>query len=290
MAVDMEAAAGLIPEKFLAKVREHGQGSPPLSGMEYERRRADRANEVPGTLTGFHCPECLDRGYFHRVDGQGRHYTQDCKCMARRRSLRYIAKSGLSEMLGRYTLGAWEARETWQRQIRDVVVRYADHPEGWLYLGGRPGTGKTHLCTALCGLLMDGGLEVRYMLWRDTARQAKALVNDDDRYQSLVRPLRSVRVLYIDDLFKTGRSRERSTGRMMAGAPTEGDINLAFDILNARYNDTRCLTLISSELTLERLAEIDEGVASRIYQRAQGQVFDLSRYEDYRLSAGKKDG
>ena len=123
-----------------------------------------------------------------------------------------MKQSGLGEMLTRYTFSAWNCREPWQEAVRKAAVRYAENPEGWFYVGGQPGTGKTHLCTALCSALLDRGLAVRYMLWRDVSVEAKAAVNDGERYQELVRPLKSVPVLYVDDMFKTGTVYDRRTG------------------------------------------------------------------------------
>ena len=81
---------------------------------------------------------------------------------------------------------------------------------------------------------MERGVETRYALWRDMSVQAKAVVNDEQEYQRLVGPLKRVRCLYIDDLFKTGKGQQ----------PTTGDVNLAFEILNSRYNDSTKITII----------------------------------------------
>ena len=99
--------------------------------------------------------------------------------MARRKSERNMARSGLTELLKRYTMENWEAREPWQKKLADMVHDYANNPSGWFLLSGTPGTGKTHLCTALCGILMERGMPARYMLWRDVSVRAKACVNDE---------------------------------------------------------------------------------------------------------------
>ena len=188
--------------------------------------------------------------------------------------MRYMRESGLSELLDRYTMQTWKCSEKWQDRLRDMAIKYAESPTGWFYLAGRPGTGKTHICTALCGLLMQKGYRTRYMLWRDISVRAKAAVNDEEKYQELITPLKRVRVLYIDDLFKTGKGQE----------PTTGDVNLAFEVLNARYNDEKKLTIISSELTINQILEVDEGVGSRIYQRAKNNYADLSDKQNWRLT------
>lgn len=231
-------------------------------------------NQEPGHLTGIDCPECRNRGYFVRLDGQYRRYNVECRCMARRRSLKRIRESGLGELLERYTLETWEIRELWQQRAKDLAIQYADNPEGkWFCMTGTVGAGKSHLCTALAGLLIERGYDVLYMLWRDTVVRAKAVVNDDEEYRRIVEPLKRVRVLYIDDFLKIGRG----------GQPTEADVTFASEILNARYCNESLLTIISSERTVDEILDIDESVGSRIYQRSRGYYIPLSGMKNWRL-------
>lgn len=234
---------------------------------------AEQANKQPGNIPGFQCPECLNRGYTVHVDENGNRVIRECACMARRRSEKNMEKSGLSELLHRCTMDSWERKETWQEKLFYLGQKWACKPSGWFYLAGTPGTGKTHFCAALCGLLMELGMECRYMLWRDASVRAKAAVNDEAEYRNLVEPLKRVKVLYIDDLFKTGKGQ----------SPTTGDVNLAFEILNARYNDSRLITILSSELTVNQILDIDEAVGSRIYERTNGFYVDLTGKKNWRL-------
>lgn len=246
-----------------------------MTELERQQAIADLANREVGALEGYDCKECLNRGYFHRVDEHGKIRTEDCKCMEIRRNKRIMEKSGLSDMLSRYTFANWKEREPWHKKAREMALRYAQERSGWFVMAGSVGAGKTHLCTALCGELMDGGVPVRYVLWRDLATRAKAVVNDDAEYQKIVAPLKKVKCLYIDDLFKTGKGE----------APTVGDVNLAFEILNHRYNDAGKLTIISTERTVEQILGIDEAVGSRIYERAKEFYFPLSGKRNWRLEA-----
>ena len=103
---------------------------------------------------------------------------------------------------------------------------------------------------------MKANKEVRYFLWRDEAPKLKALVNDREEYERIIEQVKRVDVLYIDDFFK--------------GTVTPADINLAFEILNSRYNSDKLITIISTEMTIENILSLDEAVGSRIYERCKG--------------------
>lgn len=260
---------------------QNGTSSPSTSTFdpeEYERRRCEMANRTVGRLEGVDCPDCLNRGYVYFINDRGGLSQRECRCMVQRRALRHLAQSGLGNMLSRYTFERWQEEERWQTKALETAKRYAADPKGWFVITGRSGTGKTHLCTAICGELLQRGLPVRYMLWRDVAVQAKAVVNDAEAYSQIVDPLKKVKVLYIDDLFKMGRS-GGSTAK-----PTVGDINLAFELINARYNDSGKVTLISSEISLNDMMDIDEAIGGRIYEGAKaGAYLDLSGRQNWRL-------
>lgn len=245
----------------------------PFNRLAYEQRRAELANRTPGGLQGLDCPLCLNRGYIHTVGDQGFLCVKECKCMVRRRTQRRLEHSGLSDMVERYTFDSWQTPERWQQKFKELAQQYVVKKTGWFLTAGRSGSGKTHLCTAICGRFLAGGLDTRYVLWRDMAVEAKAVVNDDKEYARIVEPLKRVRVLYIDDLLKIGKGQN----------PTVPDVNLAFEILNSRYNDTRKLTIISTERSIDELVEIDEALGSRIYERSTGYRLDFSQKPNWRL-------
>lgn len=132
----------------------------------------------------------------------------------------------------------------------DLCRRYLNDSEGkWLLLSGQSGSGKTHLCVAVCGEFIKQGDSVRYLAWRSDGAKIKRNANSDEAYSQLIDPYKNCDVLYIDDLFK--------------GGMTEADINLAFELLNHRY-DRRLRTIISTELSMEKLKQLDEAIAGRI--------------------------
>ena len=253
-----------------------GAISPKTAYIESQKRKAEAYNRTPGKLDGYDCRECKNRGSFFTVDENGYLISTPCKCMTIRNNRRRVEQSGLSDLLSRYTFDAWRAESKWQAEVLAGAKRYATNPDGWFSICGRPGTGKTHICTAICGELMKRGYDVRYMLWRDAATTLKAnSTGDAAAYSREIEPLKTVRVLYIDDFYKTGGKRH----------PTVMDVNLAFEIINARYNKAGLITIISSERSLDELMRIDEATASRIYERTKKNrmYYNLAGMENWRM-------
>lgn len=213
-------------------------------------------NDAEGSLDLLDCPLCRNKGYIAVINGDSI-TCRECECMAKRRSLKRILKSGLSDMVESYTFASYKTPETWQAEAKAKALSFvADGAGKWFVAAGPSGTGKTHICTAIAGELLNAGKEVRYMLWRDEAPRLKALVNEREEYERLMGELKTAPVLYIDDFFK--------------GSVSDADINLAFELLNARYNARQKITIISSEKTIDKILDIDEAIGGRIYERSKG--------------------
>ncbi len=214
-------------------------------------------------LSSFECPECEDRGYIVTRSETGELLFRRCVCQIRKDNLRRIRNSGLSGLLERCTLETFQTAEPWQEQAKRAAEAYiADWHGKWFYAGGSPGSGKTHLCTAICGALMGAGLPVRYLQWRADIPAIKAKPTDAEAYADAMQPLKDVRVLYIDDFLK--------------GGVTEADRNIAFELLNARYVKPDRATIISSERTISDILDWDEAVGSRIAERAKGCIVTVA--------------
>lgn len=249
------------PEAVRARLRGLLEtSSEPLDPLEYARTRAEWFNRVPGTLTGWDCPKCLNRGQVMTVRDDGTSIVQECGCMTTRRSIRRLEASGLKNLVSSCRFEAFQTPEPWQAKAKQAAQEYAANPMGrWFLAAGNAGSGKTHLCVAICRELMLRGMDTRYLLWRDDGMQIKAAVREREEYAKLVEPLKTVSVLYIDDFFKCGRNEQ----------PTTADVNLAFEVLNARYIRPDLLTIISTERTFPELLEIDQALGSRIFERSR---------------------
>jgi len=208
----------------------------------------------PDSGRQFDCPKCRDTGYV--IIDKPSLTVRECECVTRKANQRRLERSGLTELVDRCTFDSFTTELDYQIALKNKALAFLTAPKGsWFFVGGHSGSGKTHICTAVCKELIDRGNDVLYFKWREEAPRLKALINDSDRYYSETRRISDVQVLYIDDFLK--------------GSIREADINLAYQLLNDRYN-TRKTTIISSERSIEDIAKFDEAVGSRIYERSKG--------------------
>lgn len=238
-----------------------------LSSEEWAKLRLERANSMPGNLKGYDCPDCLNRGYSTRIDEYGFEVSVPCHCLKTRASLRAVERSGLKSVLDRLTFETFKTVEPWQSTLKGAAQSFVKNSNGaWFYVGGNPGGGKTHICTAICAELLRSGREVRYFVWPSDIRRLKTLVNDGE-YDSVFDDFANAEVLYIDDLFKA-----RSAADL-----TAADISRTFELVNRRDQQPEKITVFSSERNIEEIIRIDEATGSRIFARARGYTFDLGK-------------
>lgn len=238
-------------------------------------------NNARGTLTGYDCPKCKNKGEIMEIVDGYKVYPE-CSCMAIRRSLENMRRSGLGNLLNLYTFKNYEHPTQWQAEAFSAAWKFAQDKKACFFLiCGQSGAGKSHLCTAISGRLLNQGLELHYMLWLDESTRIKQVALDQAKYSAMVDNLKNVPVLYIDDFFKTDKTAK----------PTAADVRLANEIINYRYNkcradaDKRLITIISTELSIQQMNEIDCAVTGRIVEMAKPnymvQVFGANK--NYRL-------
>lgn len=259
-----------------------------VSPREYEQFKVDGLNNTVGNRNeedGYDCPICKNKAIMFKLveneDGSFSHVAADCKCAEIRKSIMRMKRSGLKDTIKDYTFEKFLDTEPWQKAIKKAAMEYAENPEGWFALCGQSGAGKTHLCTAVCRKFLLSGKRVVYMLWRDEIVKIKEAAkgsDDSSELRDLLDKYKTADVLYIDDLFKTGRAADNTMPK-----PTPADINYAFEIINYRYNNPSLLTIISSELSEDELLDIDEAIGGRIYERAKTFTIAKNRDRNYRI-------
>ncbi len=242
------------------------------------RLRVDSLNALEGNLTGYDCPVCRNRGSVAYAREDGSIVCRECGCMPMRRCVWEMERSGLAGNIREMTFDRFRTEAPWQEKLKAGVEEYAKDPTGWLLVCGQSGSGKTHLCTAVSRKLLLEQKQLRYMSWREQVSQLKAMALDSRQRGEKLEQLKTVRYLYIDDLYKTGRNADGND------LPSGADVGLAFEILNYRYIN-HLPTIISTERTAQELVAIDEAVGSRIIEAAGRHVYSIQRdsRRNYRL-------
>jgi DNA replication protein DnaC len=235
----------------------------------YEAQRERWYNETKEyPVNGYDCPICKNKGDTLRivVNDQGGVYEESIECECERyRSTSYrMAISGLNTFDERLSFSMFERKENFQNKMFDEAVAYVKQLETmncWFFIGGQSGCGKTHLAVAMTRQLVSNGHLAKYMNWRSESVAIK-----HEREMSKIREYQNAQILLIDDFLKVAENE----------VPTPADIRLAFEILDYRYA-RNMPTIITSEMFLEIITNIDESIGSRIKERAKRFVLSVKK-------------
>lgn len=245
--------------------------------------QANRLNQQVGDLDNsvIDCKKCLNRGYSYvYCDANGSHFhtpaMSPCTCQKARTSLANGRKSGLSTMK-EHRVANFKVTEEWQKDIKHLTADYIlNGDKEWFLACGQSGAGKTMLCSAICNKRLEDGHEVIYILWRDYVARIKDSKFDKkrDNQNHYFEYCANAEILYIDDLFK--------------GTITETDKSYAFELINHRYNKN-LTTIVSTEMLITDLVEIDQAIAGRLKERAGKYCFQISKdiKKNYRFKEDK---
>jgi len=252
---------------------------PQLSHEDFVRLQAEQYNETQGELNKngeYNCERCNNKGLIaFYLEGNAGFALRKCECVTTRKILRLASESGMGSELKEKTLDNYLVKSEWQGLVKSGVQTYLrEGAQRWLYIGGQSGSGKTHLCTAVCGELLKKGFEVVLTSWVEASRELKAVANDVEFSRKMSR-YKDAQVLYIDDLFK---SRQKEM-------PSSADLRIAFELISSRAAANK-ITVISSELHIGELIEIDEAIGSRIKQKCARFILLIGRSKEknYRLT------
>ena len=215
---------------------------------------------------GVKCELCNDVGYRHYWEN-GQELVEQCECFNQIQFSRNMKKSGANPNM---TFDTFFMDHDYQKEMSMQATEYylGGYLSGqWFFVGGQVGCGKTHICTAILHELIKVNLGCRYMAWRSESVELKALIKEHQEYHYRLDELKKTPVLYIDDLWKTQQGTK----------PTQADVNLAFEIINHRYQDKKYCTIISCEYTTDELMKIDEAVGSRIFERSKGYRLEIEK-------------
>lgn len=209
------------------------------------------------TTSIINCTKCNDVGYiFFESEG----YTKAVMCECKKgRHINYVFKhSGIPVCdYKKKTLESFNVYDENTKKMKELALSFLkDESATGLGFFGKSGTGKTHLCIAVCGQLTKERLiSHKYFAYRREMQQLKSSYYHHDEYEILMYKWMNCDVLLIDDLFKFAEK---------DGEIQTQDLQIMFEIINERYLNGK-ITIFSSEYSLKEITNIDEALGSRIY-------------------------
>ncbi|WP_250620770.1 ATP-binding protein [Bacillus subtilis] len=210
----------------------------------------------------YECPKCKDQlGYIENRDGY--EVWVRCKCIERRRIRKLMNSSDITAEFEKLKFKNFttEGKPAVVKDAYDTAVEYYkdfDSIQGTrsnsIALLGQPGSGKTHLLTAISNkLIKSKNIAVQYFPYVEGFNDLK---DDFDKLEEKLNRMKEIEVLFIDDLFKPMNGKPRAT---------DWQVEQTYSVINYRYLNHKPV-LISSELDIEKLVEIDEALGTRIYE------------------------
>jgi DNA replication protein DnaC len=157
------------------------------------------------------------------------------------------------------------------REFSEHFAQHAEHGEG-IVMSGMPGTGKSHLATAILQSIMPGSVGL-YITCSSLIRAVRATWSRDSERTEMdvLRELGTVALLVIDEIGVSGG--------------TDNEQALIFDVLDRRYRDMRPTILLTNLDKSGFKTFVGDRVFDRLTETARWVTFD---WRSYRLTARKQ--
>ena len=154
---------------------------------------------------------------------------------------------------------------------KKLAVDYSEHPDGWLVLLGRYGSGKTHLAAAIAHDRRRRGDDVSFVLVPELLDYLRSTFNTEKSSYEVLNQVKRVGLLVLDDFSE----------------PVESDWTREklYEILNFRYL-TKLPTVITSSKDIDDL-ERDVRIWSRMRDPRVSTVYEIMA-PDYRTGIAHK--
>lgn len=225
----------------------------------------------------YKCEKCRDSGWILVKQEHAQPIAVLCDCRIKENIEAQWKSCGINPQMINYKFSNFNIWNDSSKRMKNTALAYfSDFDDirhlrrNSIMLCGQVGSGKSHLSIALAINLINNKAKVLYMPYRDIVTKIKQNMIDENYYRKSILKYQTCEVLLIDDLFK--------------GKINDSDINIMFEIINYRYLNFLPV-IISSEFTISRLLEFDQGVGSRIYEMCKDYIVQVESNvsNNYRL-------
>lgn len=222
-------------------------------------------------INTYSCTECKDLKFIFNEEGEAK----VCKCKIIQDTQERIAKSEIGVAFKEktfknydYTLSS-ECTDAMATALKFCQNFDTEQKSNSIIFCGNSGLGKTHLSVAIANNLIEKGVGILYMPYREVITKLKQSITDEQTYKKTINKYKLSKCLIIDDLFK--------------GKITESDINIVFELINYRYLN-KLPVIISSEMMPKQLLGVDEAIGSRILEMSKEYIVEFKeKGKNYRL-------
>jgi DNA replication protein DnaC len=230
--------------------------------MEIALRCRDKAPKA-----NYKCQLCKDTGIERIEQINSAPIMRICKCQKSEILKEQWINAGFNIMLSDKGFSNFKIDNIVTQKMKKVAMEYLRDFECIQFKSnnsiaflGQPGSGKTHICMAICFELIKKEINPKYFSYREEIINLKQNILNEAEYQEKLTKYKKCSVLFVDDLFK--------------GGANSSDIRIMFEILNYRYIN-RLPVIISSEMLSSKLIETDEAIGSRIIEMCKDRTLDL---------------
>lgn len=223
----------------------------------------------------FNCEICKDKGYLFNANDE----VYFCKCYEVKQEIERIEKSGIRDRLEKNRFENYITDNEQRKSAKAICIKYVKEFDGskGLLLQGQVGSGKSHLAIATVNYLLKK-CGVRYMSYTKDISDLKFKLNisGQEDYKKMISAYRNVSILFIDDLFK-------GFEKVQDYQKARTELRIMYDIINYRY-DNRKPIIVTTELNINQLLDLDEALGSRILEMTRGYRYEFKGRElNYRI-------
>lgn len=246
----------------------------PVEENFLEKRTVRIYNESKIKDDIYNCDKCNNRGATAYLNEFGKFALKQCDCYNIRKNRRKMESLGLLEFLDENnSFDEMIDTELWQKTMINTAKDYVDNFDNeWLFVCGSVGSGKTKLCSIVFSKLLEKypNAECNYLRW-DSENRRLTFPSEKEKVDvnQEIEDYKTCDILYIDDFLRLKNKNDFNT--FMS--------DTAKSIIDYRYTN-KLPTIISSELYYNELEEIDEAIATRIYQRCKKGKYVISIKRD----------
>lgn len=236
------------------------------------------SQEMPLKKNIFNCEICKDDGFIIKVENDSE-FAVICACRNKKKIEQIMKSSEITKEFLNLGFSNFLIEDVPKVVIsaRNTALEYLNNFDvirnkrvNSISLLGASGSGKTHLLTAISNNLMRKGVSVFYFPFVEGFNELKQNLNE---MYSKIENMKTVEVLFVDDLFK-GRE-----------TVTQFQLEQMYAVFNYRYLN-HLPVLLSSEKIIDELCQIDVALGSRIFEMSRNYLVQIEGYPmqiNYRL-------